>query len=350
MKKIFAVLTFSVFLSFANASTPPLQHPFKPSQDGSDPLMKKAWHLKRIKAFSAWKKTQGSPKTTIAIVDSGIIYNHPEVAPNLRRKTLEWPSNGVDKDENGFIDDIIGWDFVKGNFLPFDRTGHGTFVAAIAAGAKNNGVGAAGVCPNCSLMPLRFLNYEGLGDTEDAIQAIYYAAKERVAVINLSFAGEGYDQELFDAINFARKNDVVVVVSAGNDGENIEKQGIYPAKFKLSNQLTVAASTEQDELLESSNWGHNSVHISAPGEELIGPWIDEWETNSGTSFSAAVVTGAVGLVRSANPKLTADQVVKIIKATAEKVTPQENKTATGGILDVGAAVGCATERSLSCLR
>ncbi|NBV27574.1 hypothetical protein EBS02_00930, partial [bacterium] len=86
----------------------------------------------------------------------------------------------------------------------------------------------------------------------------------------------------------------VLLPPTGNDGENIEKQGIYPAKFKLSNQLTVAASTEQDELLESSNWGHNSVHISAPGEELIGPWIDEWETNSGTSFSAAVVTGAVG--------------------------------------------------------
>jgi len=350
MKKIFAVLTFSVFLSVANASTPPLQHPFKPSQEGTDPLMKKAWHLKRINAFSAWKKTTGTPQTTIAIVDSGIIYNHPEVAPNLRRKTTEWPSNGVDKDENGFIDDIIGWDFVKGNFLPFDRTGHGTFVAALAAGAKDNGEGAAGVCPNCSLMPLRFLNYEGLGDTEDAIKAIYYAAKEHVAVINLSFAGEGYDQELFDAINTARKNDVVVVVSAGNDGENIEKQGIYPAKFRLPNQLTVAASTEDDELLESSNWGHSSVHIAAPGDELIGPWIDKWEVNSGTSFSAAVVTGAVGLVRSANPHLTADQVVRIIKASAEKVETLKNKIVTGGILDLNAAVACATDRKLSCLR
>ncbi|MFM8315962.1 MAG: S8 family peptidase [Deltaproteobacteria bacterium] len=350
MKKLIAVLHLCVILSLAQASNPPLQHPFKPADSGTDPLMKKAWHLKRIKAFEAWKKVQGRQEMTLAIIDSGINYNHPEVAPNLKRKTIEWPSNGVDKDENGFIDDIIGWDFVKGSFLPFDRTGHGTFVAAIAAGAINNGVGASGVCPKCSIMPLRFLNYEGLGDTEDAIKGIYYAAKERVAAINLSFAGEGYDQELFDAINTARKNDVVVVVSSGNDGENIEKSSVYPAKFKLPNQLTVAASTEEDELLESSNWGHTTVHIAAPGDEIIGPWLNEWDTNSGTSFSAAVVTGAVGLVRSANPKLTAEQVVKIIKNTAEKVEPQKNKTVTGGILDVAAAVNCATERNLSCLK
>ncbi len=350
MKKIIAVLTFSVFLSLANASNPSLQHPFSSVDTSSDPLLKKAWHLKKINAYRAWKKTEGSKKTTLAVIDSGINYNHPEVAPNLKRKVSEWPSNGIDKDENGFIDDIIGWDFVKGTFLPFDRTGHGTFVAAIAAGAKDNGVGASGVCPKCSLMPLRFLNYEGLGDTEDAIKAIYYAAHERVAAINLSFAGEGYDQELFDAINTARQNDVVVVVSSGNDGENIEKQGIYPAKFKLPNQLTVAASTEEDELLDSSNWGHTSVHLAAPGDEIIGPWLDKWDTNSGTSFSAAVLTGAVGLVRSANPKLSADQVVNIIKATVSKIEAQAKKTATGGILDVAAAVDCATDKKLSCLK
>lgn len=350
MKRLLAVLQLGVFLSLAQASTPPLQHPYKPDNSGTDPLMKKAWHLNRINAFTAWETTKGNRNTTIAIIDSGINYNHPEVAPNLRRKTTEWPSNGVDKDENGFIDDIIGWDFVKGSFLPFDRTGHGTFVAALAAGAINNGVGASGVCPKCSIMPLRFLNYEGLGDTEDAIKAIYYAANEKVAVINLSFAGEGYDQELFDAINAARKNDVVVVVSSGNDGENIEKSSIYPAKFKLPNQLTVAASTEEDELLDSSNWGHSSVHIAAPGDELIGPWLDKWDTNSGTSFSAAVMTGAVGLVRSANPNLSAEQVVRIIKATADPVEAQKNKTVSGGILDVGAAVECATDRKLSCLK
>ncbi|MBM4302872.1 MAG: hypothetical protein FJ112_00930 [Deltaproteobacteria bacterium] len=339
-----------VFLSLAQASNPPLKHPFKPTSTGSDPLLKKAWHLKRINAYEAWKKVKGNPNTTIAIIDSGINYNHPEVAPNLRRKTTEWPSNGVDKDENGFIDDIIGWDFVKGSFLPFDRTGHGTFIAAIAAGVLNNGLGAAGVCPKCSIMPLRFLNYDGLGDTEDAISAIYYAAKERVSVINLSFAGEGYDKELFDAINTARKNDVVVVVSSGNDGENIEKSSVYPAKFKLPNQLTVAASTEEDELLESSNWGHTSVHIAAPGDEIIGPWLDKWDTNSGTSFSAAVATGAVGLVRSANPKLTAEQVVRIIKATAEPIADLSQKMASGGILDVKAAIDCAVSKRLNCLK
>jgi subtilisin family serine protease len=350
MKLITLFLHLGIVLSFTQAQTPPLQHPWKSGPTESDPLIKKAWHLKKIKAVTAWKKTEGNPETTIAVVDSGINYNHPEIAPNLRRKHAEWPSNGVDKDGNGFIDDMIGWDFVKGSFLPFDRTGHGTFVASLAAGVKNNGLGAAGVCPKCSIMPLRFLNYEGLGDTEDAIKSIYYAAKERVSVINLSFAGEGYDKELFDAIETARKNDVVVVVSSGNDGENIEKQAIYPAKFKLPNLITVAASTEDDELLESSNWGHSSVHLAAPGEDLIGPWLDTWDTNSGTSFSTALVSGAVGLVRSVNPKLSAEQVVEIIKATVTQVDAQNNKTVTGGILDVAAAVNCAATKTLNCLR
>lgn len=350
MKLITLFLHLGIVLSFANAQTPPLQHPWSFSSAKPDPLMKKAWHLKKINAFTAWKKTEGNPETTIAVVDSGINYNHPEVAPNLRRKHKEWPSNGVDKDGNGFIDDMIGWDFVKGNFLPFDRTGHGTFIAALAAGVKDNGAGAAGICPKCSIMALRFLNYEGLGDTEDAIKSIYYAAKERVSVINLSFAGEGYDKELYDAIDTARQNNVVVVVSSGNDGENIEKESIYPAKFKLPNLITVAASTEDDELLESSNWGHSSVHLAAPGEDLIGPWLDSWDTNSGTSFSAALVSGTVGLIRSANPNLSAEEVVEIIKATVNPVDSQSNKTVTGGILNVAAAVNCATTKNLSCLR
>ena len=347
---LFVSMTLLLSTLTATAKPPTLQHPFTATVEGSDPLMQKAWHLKKIGAFSAWKQELGSPEITLAIVDSGINYNHPEVAPNLKRKLADWPSTGVDKDENGFIDDIIGWDFVRGNFLPFDKTGHGTFVAAVAAGVKNNGLGASGVCPQCSLLPLRFLNWEGLGDTEDAIKAIYYAANEHVSVINLSFAGEGYDQELFDALDTARNNDVVVVVAAGNDGENIEKQSIYPAKFKLPNMLTVAASTRNDELLDSSNWGHGTVQLAAPGEDIIGPWLNTWDSNSGTSFSAAIVTGAVGLVRSANPKLKAAKVVEIIKATVKIADAQNNKTVTGGILDVGAAVKCARDRKLSCLK
>lgn len=334
-------------LAFANGAPPTLKLPPQ-AKKAADPLLSKSWHLNNIDAQDAWSMSEGDPNTTIAVVDSGVDYNFPDLAANIRRKQAE-PINGYDDDNNGFIDDIIGWDFVKSFHLPMDKTGHGTFMAYLIAGLLNNGIGGAGVCPRCTILPVRFINYEGLGDTEDAIKGIYYAISEGVSIINLSFAGEGYDKELKEAIQAAAKKDILVVVSAGNDGENIEKASVYPAKFDLPNQLTVTASTPANKLMENASWSKRLVHVAAPGEEIVGPWNGKWDDGSGTSQAAAVAAGAAGLVRSVAPNLSAEEVVRILINTSTPSPNLKEKVVSGGVINAAKAAECARNRQHSCL-
>lgn len=348
--QIFLILLFMGLLGFAqeNAS-PPLKKP-PVEKKAPDPLLPNAWHLRTIHAETAWKVSQGSSEITLAVIDSGVNYNHPELIHRIKRKSVEFPANGVDDDQNGFVDDVIGWDFVKGSFLPMDRTGHGTAMAAIMAGSLGNGEGAAGVCPKCSIMPLRFINWEGLGDTEDAILGIRYAALEGASVINLSFAGEGYDRELLDAIRFAAERDVVVVVAAGNDDENITESSVYPAKFLEPNMLTVTGTNPDNEVYDGANWSSKYVALAAPGEDIVEPWFNEWDEGSGTSQATAIVAGAVGLVRSIAPHLKAHEVVSLIKATVSVYPGLQKKVSTSGVLNLAQAAECARHKNHPCLR
>ncbi|NBX75934.1 MAG: hypothetical protein EBQ92_05225 [Proteobacteria bacterium] len=349
------IRTFLFLLLMATAAVakenlpPPLQK-IPDLQQAPDPLMSKAWHLENIKAPEAWKISQGNPDVTLAVIDSGVNYNHPELIHRIKRKEIEWPANGVDDDNNRFVDDVIGWDFVRGLHLPMDRTGHGTAMAAIMAGTLNNGEGAAGVCPKCSIMPIRFINWEGLGDTEDAISGIYYAVREGASVLNISFAGEGYDRDLLDAIRFAAKHDVVVVVASGNDGENLNDSSVYPAKFQEDNMLTVTGTDSDNKLFDGANWSSKYVSLAAPGDDIIEPWFKKWDVGTGTSQATAVVAGAVGLVRSIAPSLTAPEVVSLIKATVQFHPHLEKKVSTSGILDVAQAAQCASHKGHPCLR
>jgi subtilisin family serine protease len=320
-----------------------------PTRVAADPELSRAWHLDSMGARAAWTTTRGRPETKIAIVDSGVDYNHADLSQNIALNTLEIPDNGIDEDQNGYTDDYVGWDFIWNNGLPFDRAGHGTFLATIAGSVADNGVGTAGVCPECSIIPVRYLNHDGLGDTEDAIKGIYYSIKRKASVINLSFSGEGYDADLKKAIEEAGRNDILVIACASNDESNLDRESIYPAKFNLPNLITVAASDSLGRLWEGSNWGKNSVHLAAPGDDIVGLWLGAWDTGSGTSDSAAVLSGAAGLVRSANPSLTAVEVKTILLNTVRKTPGMRGKVKTDGVVDVAAAVKCATTPSLPCL-
>ncbi len=327
----------------------------KPSPDSyprnvTDPYLQKAWFLEHIGADEAWKTTEGSHDITIAFVDSGIDYNHPDLSPNLKYSATEIAGNKIDDDKNGYVDDIIGWDFVWGRSLPFDRSGHGTFLAGLAVAVKDNGIGSAGVCPKCSVMAARFLNWEGLGDTEDAIEGLKYATQAGASIINFSFSGEGYDRDMENAIKAAGKKDILVVVAASNDHLNDDHEDIYPAKFNLPNLITVAATDKKDELWEDSNWGKKTVHLAAPAVDVIGPDFDKYDIGSGTSDAAAIVSGAAGLIRSANPSLTAVQVKKILMKTVNKSEALRGKLVTDGVLNLAAAMKCATDSALFCLK
>lgn len=316
---------------------PPLSASTRPATGKGDPLSGKTWHLFAVNAPQVWSSvTAGNPGVRIAIIDSGIDYNHPDINANLARN-----ADGS----------LVGWDYIWSCGLPFDRDGHGTFVAAIAAAIGDNGIGTSGVCPHCSIMPLRFLNYDGLGDTEDAIESIYRAIKNHAAVINLSFAGEGYDEDLKKAIMAADAANIVVVVAAGNDHENVDNSSTYPAKFALPNMLTVSAIDQDGKVTSRSNWGKHSVNIAAPGEEIWSLWLNgEYDKGDGTSLAAPVVAGVAGLVRSANPSLNARVVVQIIEATVHPLATLKGKTKTEGMVDAMAAVKCAKDPALSCLK
>ena len=331
------------------AYNPPAPGGARVQKTGEDPLVKNSWHLSHINVFEAWKKTKGDPQVTVAIIDSGLKYNHPEFTNRIHYKHLE-KLDGLDQDNNGFIDDLIGWNFNEEIRLPFDDNGHGTFVASILAAESDNGLGGSGICPKCSILPLRFLDADGFGDDVDAIRAINYAVNEKVSVINLSFAGEGYDRTLHTALKSALIEDIVVVAACGNDGMNIDKEDIYPAKFQLPNLLSVAATKKDDDTTARSNYGLAYVHIGAPGVNIWGLWEDEkWYRSDGTSFATPIISGVAALLRSAYPRLSATEVVEIIKATARAAKPLINKVQTGGIVDAGAAMKCAGSANLNCL-
>ncbi len=318
-------------------------------QVGADPLLSQSWHLQHINLFEAWKTTKGSPRVTVAIIDSGLKYNHPEFSNRIRYKHSEILNN-VDEDHNGFVDDLIGWNFNEEVRLPFDDNGHGTFVASILAAESDNGIGGSGICPKCTILPIRFLDSDGYGDNIDAIRSINYAVDEKVSVINLSFAGEGYDRDFSFALQRALAADIVVVAASGNDGLNIDKEDIYPAKFQLQNLLSVAATKKDDDTTARSNYGTKYVHIGAPGVNIWGLWEDEkWYRSDGTSFATPMIAGVAALLRSAYPRLSAPQVVEIIKATARPAKRLQGKIQTGGIVDAGAAMKCAASAELLCL-
>lgn len=331
---------------------PPLAEPGVPPTGKGDPLLDKAWHLGALGVHEAWRVTKGNRASVLAFVDSGIDYTHPDLAPNLWWNAVEWPPNGQDKDKNGYPDDVIGFDFSKNHYLPWDGGGHGTFLAGLAAAVEDNGVGSVGVCPRCSLMTLKFINSEGFGDTEDAIKGIEYAVHRGVSVINVSFSGEGYDKHLHDALKAALARDIVVVAAASNDGLDLDKEDIYPAKFDMPNLITVTATDKQDKLWRYANWGKRSVHVAAPAVDVVSIWKEHpsgYDTGSGTSDAAAIVTGVVGLVRAANPGLSAIQVVELLDHTVRLVPGLEKKTRSGGVVDAGAAVRCAVQKGLPCL-
>lgn len=314
-----------------NSRDPAIQP--RPQVPAPGPIdLKKTWQLPAIRLAEVWKVQRGNPETVIAVVDSGIHYNHRDLTTNLVRRP---PFSDPVPIPQGFKLDILGWDFVQNDHRPWDRTGHGTFVSGLAAGILGSRDGGAGVCPGCSILTARFMNSEGTGDDDDCLKAMEYAIQARPAVMNLSFGGEGYDREYEKVLEKSLENDVVVVVAAGNDGENNDSNSIYPANFNLPNLITVAATERDGTLWEDSNYGKKKVHIAAPGVELWGPWNDgTYYAGTGTSYAAPLVSGAVGLIRSQFPQLSAPEVVELLMRSALPNPALTNKVRSGGALDV----------------
>lgn len=329
----------------------------KPQFSPNDPYFKDQWALENngqnggqqdadISAPEAWFRSTGSKKVLIAVIDTGIQIDHPELAPNIWTNPGEIPDNAIDDDNNGYIDDTHGWDFKNDDNTVYDRKDwHGTHVAGIIGAVGNNSQGIAGVNWQVNIMPLKFLEY-GVGKTSEAIEALAYAANMGAKIISNSWGRWGApDPAMEDAI---RSSEALCLFAAGNQRKDNDADypnlTTYPASYSLGNIISVAASDSSDNLVNTpfwgSNWGKNTVDLAAPGLDILSLFPTDkayppYAYASGTSMATPYVAGVAGLLQGLLPVRSPEQIKKII---LENIDPNPNLE---GYLFVGGRLNAA---------
>jgi len=309
----------------------------------NDPFLGQLWGMAKINAPAAWDVSTGSANVVVGDIDTGIDSTHPDLAANVWVNPDEVAGNNVDDDSNGYVDDVNGWDFVSNDNNPMDDHGHGTHTSGTVGATGNNGVGVSGVNWNVRVAALKFLNAQGSGSTSNAILALGYATAKGMRVTNNSWGGGGFSQGLYDAIANARNAGSLFVAAAGNSSFNDDVLPFYPASYSLDNVIAVAATTSTDGLASFSNYGASSVDLGAPGAGIISTVPgNAYESWSGTSMATPHVSGAAALLLAAHPSWSYAQVRDRIFCTARPLAALSGKTVTGGMLDLGAALGSGT--------
>jgi thermitase len=281
------------------------------------------WALENIAAPAAWSEFGAVPyRPLLAIVDTGITFDHPELVANIWEnpgETGENYNNSIDDDNNGYLDDWRGWDFVNGDNEPADDQMHGTAVSSVAA-AGDNDIGIVGVCPWCQLVGVKVLDSSGAGNLAVVADGIGYAAQIGADVINLSLGATSTSDTLGLAVADAWNAGAVVVAGAGNNGI---KTLFYPAAYPEA--MAIASTDEFDLHSCFSNFYPDFISVSAPGGAVIVADITNQETGygtyNGTSLSAPHVTGLAGLLFSQEPKPTNQEVRSIIENSAVDLGP-----------------------------
>jgi subtilisin family serine protease len=279
--------------------------------------------------------TEGSREIVVAVIDSGVDYNHPDLKNNIWFNAAErYGQAGVDDDANGYIDDVYGWDFVSNRPNAMDDNNHGTHCAGII-GAERNGVGVVGISPKVRIMPLKFLGSNGSGDLYAALLAIRYATQMGARVISNSWGGGGFSQMMNSAIQEAVSRGVVVVAAAGNSAMNTDSTPTFPAGYPQV--ISVGSSDASDSLSTFSNYGVQSVLVAAPGSEILSTVPgSRLATFSGTSMAAPQVSGAIALALSLKPSATVAEIRQKLCDTSVGILTSRVKC---GRMDVEAFVG-----------
>jgi len=309
----------------------------------NDPYFEDCWALHNtgqtlgepdadIDAPEAWDITTGSPSVIVAVIDTGVDYDHPDLAANLWTNPGEIPGNGVDDDGNGYVDDVYGISVVDGvrSGDPWDDHGHGTHVAGTLGAVGNNDQGIAGVNWTVRIMALKFLDSTGYGYESDAATCIEYAIAHGARVLNNSYGGTEYSQALYDAIAAANAAGVLFCASAGNESMDNDYVPSYPASYDLPNIIAVASTGSSDELSYFSNYGRRSVHVGAPGELILSTWPgNDYQYLDGTSMACPFVSGIAALLLAHEPGLTMTQLRDRVMWTGDPLFDLKETTVTG---------------------
>lgn len=345
------------------------------TRSGDDPQYSKQWGMIDNGVKDAWKISMGDDSMIVAVIDTGVDYTHEDLLPNLWRNTKEIPNNGIDDDKNGYVDDIIGWDFVSNDNKPYDLSvepidmlfsggnpGHGTHCAGNVAARGENGIGISGVAPRAKIMSLRFISEKGSGTTADAVKALHYAVDNGAKITSNSWGSEGDPNDanepenvaLKEAIQYTQDKGTLFVAAAGNGrngkgfSNDADKNPALPASYDFDSIISVAAIDNANNFGAFSNWGARTVDIAAPGvavystmtgnrySDVVIDYMGFHATWDGTSMATPHVAGAAALYWSAHPSATYADVKEAILKSAKKMPQFAGKLSTEGKLDVKA--------------
>jgi subtilisin family serine protease len=296
-----------------------------------------------ISALLAWAKSKGSEDVVVAVLDSGVDYRHPDLIGNMWHRPDSVAS--YSDSDLGEIEDFRGFNAVYKDGDPMDDNGHGTHCAGIIGAEGGNEIGITGINWHVQIMPLKFMDANGSGTTKAAIEAINYVIDRKQAGVNVRIISASWgstikSKALEDAIRKAGEEGILFVAAAGNSSEDSDKRPHFPAGYDLPNMISVAATDREDNLAPFSNWGLKSVHIAAPGKEILSTWLNgEFREASGTSMATPEVAGVAALVLSSESDLSVKQLRERLFTSVDKLPSLKGKVASGGRLNAARALG-----------
>ena len=323
---------------------------YKANRLPDDPMLGQLWGLKNsgqkdssgkvgvagvdVGMEQAWEIETGSNKMLVAVIDTGVDFNHADLKDNLWNNEAELNGTaGVDDDNNGVIDDIHGFNAITGGGDAMDDQGHGSHCSGTIGAKGNDGKGIVGVNWNVQIMGVKFLDKNGSGTLENALKAIDYATKMGAKVMSNSWGGGGFSQTLLDSIKRSNEAGALFIAAAGNDSNNNDSNASYPASYDVANIISVAAIDNQGAKASFSNYGKRTVHVGAPGVNVYSSTGGSYDSWSGTSMATPHVSGVAALVWAHEPNLTAVEVKQRLLSTARPIAGLKGKTKTGGLVN-----------------
>jgi len=328
---------------------------YRANRTPNDPMLNQLWGMQNIgqadsdkqpgvagvdiDASKAWDIETGSENVVIAVIDTGVDYTNPDLKPNMWTNAAELNGKkGVDDDSNGVVDDIYGFNAITGSGDPKDDQGHGSHCAGTIGAKGDDGKGIVGVNWNTRIMAVKFLDKDGSGTLEGAIKGIDYATKMGAVIMSNSWGGGGISQTLKEAIERSNTAGALFIAAAGNESNNNDSNPSYPASYQVPNVISVAAVDNKGQIASFSNYGKTSVHVAAPGVNILSTTTAGYQSWSGTSMATPHVSGIAGLIASHEPNLSAIEIKNRIITTARPIAGLRGKVRGAGFANAYAAL------------